>query len=242
LSKYIPIKLKRVSFEWQELGQHSVDDRSIFAFACLVQSEIIALRNILLLALHKVEENSTVDCFVSVQRNMLIRLLTGKLWEFTKALGSKASSRPGISPPVRAAIEEARAGVKLLKSLPGWIIAATLRDKLAFHYDMGALRKNVQSGIDNFAADFLIAETDGNCVFRLGEVVANGGRQEGDFDDLLDWNQKMSRVSFNFHVAVTNILIPSELYLERERIEEVNFPLDLVCDQTSRLPVIWSTP
>jgi hypothetical protein len=235
-------KFKRVSFDWKELDHHSAEDRAVFAFACFAVSEINSLRNILLLALHKVTDDNSIDGFVSVQRNMLTRLLSSKLWEFAKAVKGNASSRQGISHEVKAVVVEARKAISKSESKPGWKIARTLRDKSAFHCDIGAISRNIRSGVDDFEADFLIAEEDGNCLFRLGEVVANSGNKSDDFDDLLDWVQEMWGISVYFHLAVLNKLLPREFYSNRERTEEIFFPNDLVFSSATRLPIIGRHP
>ena len=240
MSEQIAVKFKKVELSWSELSSLSNDDRALLAFACFVVSEVNCLRNLTIQALHSICENPTAEKFVSVQRNTLVRILVSKLWEFSRAIEKKGVKLTGLSHKARTAVTSAAAELSVASKMPGAKLAESLRNKAPFHYDIGQFAKNIRDGMADFDAGFLIAEADGNCVFRMGEVVANGNEKSVNFTELLEWVQKLSRTITDFHLGLANGLIPSSLVRAREVVESVRFPSDLVATYDTRLPVLMS--
>jgi hypothetical protein len=190
VSGEIAVNFKKVEFTWSELSSLSNDDRALLAFACFVVSEVNCLRNLTIQALHSISENPIAEKFVSVQRNTLVRILVSKLWEFSKAIENKGVKLKGLSDKARTAVKSAASELSVAGKLPGAKLAESLRNKATFHYDIGQFVKNIRDGMADFEAGFLIAEADGNCVFRMGEVVASGNEKPVNFAELLEWVQK----------------------------------------------------
>lgn len=238
----VSLKFKRVDFSWSELSSLSNNDRALLAFACFAVSEVNCLRNLTIQSLHKISDNPIAEKFVLIQRNTLVRILVGKLWEFCRAIEKKGAKLSGLSPQAKTAMVSVSDEIATAGRLPGAKLAEDLRNKTTFHYDIGQFGKNIRSGLADFDAGFLIAEHDGNCVFGMGEIVANGNENHVNFTELLDWVQKISKSMTEFHLALANGLIPSSLVRAREKVVSVSFPNDLVATPTDRLPVLMSKP
>jgi len=242
VSDSVRIKFRRVSFLWSELSALPTDDRALLAFACFAVSEVNCLRNLTIQSLHQVPENPTAEKYVSIQRNTLVRILVGKLWEFCTAIERKGTKLADLSTKAKAAVTFAADQIVAAGALPGAKVANNLRNKTTFHYDIGQFRKNIRAGVGDFEAGFEITEQDGNCVFRMGEVVANGNDKQVNFEELLAWMQEIARTMTEFHLSLLNGIIPSSLFQSREKEEFIEFPKDLVAFLSDRLPVLMRSP
>lgn len=244
-------KLATYRLRWSELDQMNVDDRALFAFACLAVSEISILRRLNLLSLYTVDDNKHLEAAAELQRNLLLRVSTGKIFEFSQAFEEKIYPSKKFSAAARSHVEIAWKSIEQQRKSRGYKIAEKIRNKVGFHYDFGQIKAQSSQSEGDIDASLYFTEEDGNCFFPIGDRIAFGrlevlgnippspqNQKRDEIAEWIDWEREMLRVATKFHQSLLESLILPLFPGRLARETVVWFDTDLIATTgKSRLPL-----
>ena len=143
-------------------------------------TELNVLQRIYLQADHREIESPIVEEITAIQRNLVMRTISSKLFEFVEFCDGVVRSCKSVtlSNLVRASVERFRS----LDETKGFEIARNLRHESANHYSFKAALKNLQFVDEDTNFDIYAGKLEGNTFFPFGERLMFNARMDRHFD------------------------------------------------------------
>lgn len=207
------VEIGKIPLRMSDLDGIEPDIQAALALSSYAATECFVLMRLYLDACHKFTGNDEVDLMAIIQRNVIERAWSAKLyefWDFLKLSGDNKTS----SKPLQDAAEHALAEYRELGDAPGHALARNLRHEATNHYTLSSARKNLQYVDGKSDISLLIQPQKGNAFYTMGEVVMFLGRmnrqnKSGDFKSFGDaysawfeWNKAVTNLIGDFHHAL----------------------------------------
>jgi hypothetical protein len=172
-------------FRWSDLDHLSNLDRVAFVAGCFCVNEVNALRRITLFSMSQDEECKLVNDAAMVQRQVLLRVLTGKLFEFLE-MYNRLSARKSESRVISEALLRLREAHKTCVRHPGYKYAKKIRNSQAYHYDLGDIEQTASRVEGQTRCEFFLATEGPNSFFPFAEHLVFNPDPKGRMDDELE--------------------------------------------------------
>jgi hypothetical protein len=233
-----------------DLSALSHSEKAALTLLCFVVSELNSLKRLSLFAMHTEKLPDDAIPSAAVQRNLILRTITAKLFEFLRLVEKKVDPSAvddrvkKIFQQFSKELDEARTGI-------GFTIAKKIRNKMANHFDFEEAEKIVAQCPDTVECDFYLTEASGNSYYPMGdEVIFASGvlkaiKDSGldiSFHDALDewiaWTLRLSNLADSIHVAIFEELVAPLVPDRMAHHRPVWLPEDLVAQHPGfRLPI-----
>lgn len=235
--------------KWRDLKHLSEVELAALSGVFFCDNEVNALRRLCLLSMFWVTENDRIHKAAEIQRNMLLRTLTGRLFEFLE-LYNQISSKGRQSPAIVETMVALKKDHRDCRNHPGFKIAERIRKSQAHHYDFDAIRNLVARHDPNSAFDFNLAPESGSAFAPFAEALVFNPDPQGRLEEELTKDESESLVN-NWiewtHVA-TDLLkkLREELFERlvsakspglRPQFRTEYLPPDLKVEASFRLPL-----
>ncbi|MBN8632859.1 MAG: hypothetical protein J0L76_18660 [Rhodobacterales bacterium] len=172
-------------FRWKDIEHLSNLERTAFVAACFCVNEVNALRRITLFSMSIDEECKLVKDAEMVQRQVLLRVLTGKLFEFLE-LYKGLSGRKSESKVISDALSRLNVAHSTCVRHPGYKYAKKIRNSQAHHYDLRAIEQTASRVEKDARCEFFLATEGPNSFFPFAEHLVFNPDPKGRLDDELE--------------------------------------------------------
>jgi hypothetical protein len=210
-----------IDFNWKQMRELPDDHLAMLSVLSYAVSEVNALRRIYLCQEHERVGEKAVDSAVNIQRFLIIRSWSSRLFEaeqFLSKLCSKKSETRDESVQRLAvqAIEE----FEKISTGDGHKVAEMIRHESTNHYSFKAAKKNIEHVSVDMDVNMYLTEKSGNSYYPLGEAVMFHARldrrwanvdskemRDELFLEWLTWNTAANNWLENTHGKITNELL-----------------------------------
>ncbi|MDP3262275.1 MAG: hypothetical protein U1E06_19445 [Tabrizicola sp.] len=246
-----PIELVyKFRLKLSDLSALSPSEKAALTILCFVVSELNSLKRLSLFAMHTEQLPDDAIPSVAVQRNLILRTITAKLFEFLRLVEKKVDPA-AVDDRVKKVfqrfsreLDEARTGI-------GFTIAKKIRNKMANHFDFEEAEKIVAQCPETVECSFYLTEANGNSYYPMGdEVIFASGilkaiKDSGlaisfqdALDEWIDWTLRLSNLADSIHVAIFEELVLPLVPDRMAHHRPVWLPEDLVAKHPGfRLPI-----
>ncbi len=199
------MKIYKVTIDKDELKSLPQEEVLFFIQAGSALNDINILNKLLIVSNKKVD-NPIETKAQNSQTLFVLSILTGKLWECWIFL-RKAYFQTKLSESYEQLLSnEAKECLSKLKSCFGrGTLIKNIRNKLAFHYDMGEIRDSVNQMLDDNIPEFYMSEFQGNNLFYISEFIR--------LKIILEYTGK-SNASEAFDTLFTEVLNTTKLLMQ----------------------------
>lgn len=234
---------------WGDLKGLSEVELAAVSGIFFCDNEVNALRRLCLLSMFWVSENDRIHKAAEIQRNMLLRTLTGRLFEFLE-LYNQISSKGRQSASIVEIMDALKGEHRECRNHPGYKIAEKIRKSQAHHYDFAAIRNLVSRHDPKSLFDFNLAPEGGSAFAPFAEALVFNPDPQGRLEEELskEDSEKLVNDWINWTGVATNLLrrireqLIEKLILERNpdlrpQIRTEFLPPDLKVEAAFRLPL-----
>jgi hypothetical protein len=246
---------------WRELSDLTLDEKAAISILGFLVSEINALKRMALFAMFPHNERSEIASAIVIQRNLLLRTATAKLFEFLRFMEKRLD--PTVAPTsvsrIVGGFEKELAG---FREGIGFQLAKQIRNKMANHLDFDEAKASAEAAQDDVECGFFLTDANGNSYFPIGEEVIfasalkrtwktheDAKEREEDkatfeaaLDAWIDWTLKLSDFADRVHLALFEELIEPLVPKRMAQHKPVWVDSDLVAEHPGfRLPVFVRT-
>lgn len=225
---------------WRDLASLSDGDKALFSLASFMVNEINSLNRMLLFTIFTIDDDASVEEVAAIQRNLVLRTNTLKLFECQKTI-TRLTNSEELSDAATNVIREAAAALKVANALDGYSVAKAFRNKMGGHYDYQQVLKNTRASNDDFECAMYIAEEAGNSFFPIGERVvfdrllvpkpndeAPIKPSEASIDSWIEWSLEVGRCLRKFHYDLFETLVAPLVEGRKTRPRQIWMDTDLV--------------
>ena len=233
-----------------DLSALSRSEKAALTLLCFVVSELNSLKRLSLFAMHTEELPDDAVPAVAVQRNLILRTITAKLFEFLRLVEKKVDPA-AVDDRVKMVfqryskeLDEARTGV-------GFTIAKKIRNKMANHFDFEEAEKVAAQCPETVECSFYLTEANGNSYYPMGDeiIFASGILKaikdsgltisfQDALDEWIDWTLRLSNLADSIHVAIFEELVVPLVPDRMAHHRPIWLPEDLVAKHPGfRLPL-----
>lgn len=214
--------LEEYRFTPQDLASLDEDLAAGLSITCHAANEVNTLRRLYLFSCHDFLDKEPIDNINAIQRSVLLRIWSAKLFEFVKFVKSK-DVRNSKNLELQELIKTAKASYDELERNNDFKMARDLRNEATNHYGFKPAKKNLKHISNDSNMSFYIHRMNGNNFFPLGEEVMftarikrhvpNSAKNEvlsESFKGWLNWNNEvtkwLSQVNLDFigHIIETH--------------------------------------
>ncbi len=245
-------KLHVVRLKLRNLDALTKPQKATLAMVSFALSEVNAIRRLSLFSLFSLEGKTEIEPAALIQRNLILRTLTGKLFEFLKFFEAICAGK-AKDKKIRDEFLKFKPKVSALQNGKGYLVAKTIRNCLSNHYDIEMVIRSLSSIPDSCDYSMYLTEQRGNCYFPMGEYVVFGGvmsdsrkqhavLNETDLDAWVDWTSNVSELIYEMHKALFRELVHKADPSIRPTERNIYLDPDLVGDiGQQRMPLFhWS--
>lgn len=196
------------------------DAAAAVAVTCFAATEINALMRLYLVSTHDFIENDVIDTANAIQRSVLLRIWSAKLFEFSKFIELSGKDNKTKNAELISLANEAQEKFVDLKQAEIYPLVRSIRNETTNHYSLRPARKNLLHVADNANLTLYMHKIAGNSFYPLGEEVMFTGRinrygSDGIskeekmklYGDWLDWNLTASNWLGDVHYSFVKKLI-----------------------------------
>jgi hypothetical protein len=233
-----------------ELSPLSKSEKAALAVLCFVVSELNVLRKVSLFSMFSDEMPKDVRPAAAIQRNLFLRTMTAKLFEFLRLVEKKVA-QSAQSDRVKEVLQGFSAEISDARTGIGFTIAKKIRNKMANHFDFEEVERTIDHCEASTDCSFYLTEANGNSYYPMGDdvVFASGVNRaiaesgltvsfSEALDEWMDWTIKLSVLADSIHVALfEKLILPlNPDHMARQRPQWL--PSDLVAYHPGfRLPI-----
>ncbi len=223
---------------------------SVLGFAI---SELNALRRIFLSQSHEYTGEKPIDEASSIQRLVVLRTWSSKLFEvrdFLQSLSGKKSLTD--DPRLQELAEKALLDINMSGSQEGFEVARDVRHEASNHYLFEAAKKNIPHLHEGASLNFYIHEHGGNDFFPIGEAVMFHGRlhrrwknvpsieeRRRKFDQWIEWCMVTNEVLSVVHANFAKVLVFEKLGRNSFYTKNYWVPYALVGSPSGRMTPVF---
>ncbi|MDA7964342.1 hypothetical protein [Ruegeria sp.] len=153
----------------EEFNQIPEDQRAALCVTSYAISEINTLARLYMLSWHDLEDNDVVDHMIFAQSNVLLRLFSAKIFEFSQLMNLKDKDNKTDDPVVRGLFEAANTKFENLKARKGYKLALFVRHEASNHYRLKPARENLGGVSENARLSLYVHKHNANTIHPLGE-------------------------------------------------------------------------
>jgi hypothetical protein len=168
--------LVEYSVSSSELQEIPEDQKSILAVISYAVTEVNSLRKLYLASDHEAQGIGVIDEMISHQRNMLLRLWSAKLFEFSEFIELEKVKPKIMDEDVIAFAATVKAGFAALSIGSGYEAARNIRHEATSHYLFSAARKNLPYLDKKASLRLFLHAMTGNAFYPWGDTVMFFGR------------------------------------------------------------------
>ncbi|MBS3978991.1 MAG: hypothetical protein KGZ77_04225 [Rhodobacteraceae bacterium] len=196
------VKVATLPLYWHELSYLSEDEKAALGLVSLAANEVNVLTRLNLLQLREVVDDTIVDQGYWIQRSVILRIWSAKLYEFKIFIDNLCSGKTKCAS--KAVIDLAAKAQKAFTGAEkhsGYEIARESRNEITNHYELNPLRKNIKHLDPKSDVSICLHDIRCNSFSRLGEAVGLVGlllrktsstndvaEKAAAFESWLDWN------------------------------------------------------
>ena len=199
---------------WSDLSTLTVDEKASLSILSFVVSELNALKRLSLFAMYDHDEHSTVAPSIAIQRNLILRTTTAKLFEFLRFV-EKQIEKESLSERLRRVFRIFEIELGEMRLGYGFKIAKQIRHKMANHLDFDEAVLSVEAASQSLDCSFYLTEASGNSYYPMGDEIVfsssihraleNSG-EDISFQDALDawiaWTLSLADLADRLHLEM----------------------------------------
>jgi hypothetical protein len=245
--------------KWSELASLTLDEKAALSILGFLVSEINALKRLSLLAMFPHDEKSDIAPAIAIQRNLILRTTTAKLFEFLRFVEKRLDNKAEVTSVTRilTGFSEELAG---LREGIGFRLARQIRHKMANHLDFDEAKASAETAGNDVECSFYLTVANGNSYFPIGDEVVfasslkrtwesetdeNSPLEEEErpsfadaLDAWIDWTLKLSDLADRVHLALFKELVEPLVPDRMAQHKPVWLDPDLVASHPGfRLPI-----
>jgi hypothetical protein len=249
--------------KWSELSSLTLDEKAALSILGFLVSEINALKRLSLFSMFPHDENSDIAPAIAIQRNLILRTTTAKLFEFLRFMEKRLDPMAEVTSISRifGTFAEELSG---FRDGIGFRLAKQIRHKMANHLDFEEAKASAETAGDDVECSFYLTVANGNSYFPVGDevVFASSLKRTWDsdteenppddvenkpsFSDALDawieWILKLSDLADRVHLALFTELVEPLVPDRMAQHKSVWLESDLVANHPGfRLPIFIRT-
>ncbi|UWQ54265.1 hypothetical protein [Leisingera caerulea] len=156
---------------WAELSSLSDDEKAVVGVLSYATTESNALRRMFIFASHEMVGEDAIDTAISIQRFVLLRTASSRLFEVKEFLEFGGKRKTLKDEKILAFAAEALDAFEKLKGKNGYEIARNMRHEATHHYSLSAARKNLRHVPSNANCSLYLHQMTGNSYYPMGEEV-----------------------------------------------------------------------
>ena len=184
----------------EELKKLPEDQQAIIAILCFAVSEVNSLARLYIFNSHDLVGEDAIDSAAFIQRLLLLRTWSSKLFEIRQCLSKIAKQKQTHDSEVLRLVGEALARFEEINDPVATPIVRDIRNGLANHYSFADAKRNLKHVKPSAVCNFYIHKMNGNSFYPLGEEVMfmgmmNRHAKRDDtlqamelFDEWMQWN------------------------------------------------------
>lgn len=175
-------------------------------------SEVNALRRVFLSQSHVYTGDRVIDEAMSIQRLVILRTWSSKLFEAKEFLGSLCGKKPvSIDQRLNDLASEALLSLAASESSEGYEVARDVRHEASNHYPFEVARKNIEYIHKDALLSMFVHEHVGNDFFPMGEAVMFHGRLHRRWKNVpsLEERRRKFKLWIDWCIELTDKLIAS---------------------------------
>ena len=206
---------------WDEFVSIPEDQRAALSVSSFAVSEINALARLYILSWHNAEDNDVVDQVIFMQSNLLLRMFSAKIFEFSQLVNLKDKDNKTEDQVVRDVFERAASEFSKLKDRKGYKLAMFVRNEASNHYRLKPARENLTGVSENARLSLCLHRHNANTFHPLGEegmFIARLNRADraaatkedkiGLHDEWFQWNLDATEwVNRSFEYLVQKVIL-----------------------------------
>ena len=233
-----------------DLSGLSKSEKAALTVLCFIVSELNSLHRLSLFAMHSEDLPQDALPAVALQRNLILRTTTAKLFEFLR-FAEKKIDPDALDDRVKKVFQKFSKELGESRSGIGFTIAKKIRNKMANHFDFEEAGKIVEQCPESTECSFFLTESSGNSYYPMGDdiIFVSGilkaikdSKLTITFRDALDawinWTLQLSRLADSIHFAIIKELILPLVPDRMARHRALWLPKDLVAEHPRfRLPI-----
>lgn len=152
------------------------DLSAALAVTCYAVSEINTLMRLYIFSSHQVIDNEVIDAASMIQRGVLLRTWSSKLFEFSEFIHLNGKHNKTKNVDLIELAKQAQKSFEQLKQEKGFDLVRNIRHEASNHYCLNPARKNLKHLSPTSKLSFYLHEKNGNSFFPMGEEVMFIGR------------------------------------------------------------------
>lgn len=235
--------------KWRDLTNLSQVEKAALTGVFFCDNEVNSLRRLCRLSMFWIEDNETIHRAAEIQRNMLLRTLTGRLFEFL-ALYNEISSKGRTSAKLVGVIGSLKDAHRECRKHPGFRIAEKIRNSQAHHYSLDAIGQLVDRHGADSKLDFNFSPESDNAFAPFAEALVFNpdpqGRLEEELPELvaeelvndwINWTHAATDLLRSLRDSLVEALVAPEIPKMRPQFRTEFLAPDLKVEETARLPL-----
>lgn len=162
---------------WARIQQLPDDQQAAIALLSYAVSEANALSRLYILNSHNLIDEEAIDCATSIQRFLLLRIWSAKLFEVEDflQLGS-AKKKASKDKDLLELAADALQSFSKLRDTTAYPVVRNIRHEATNHYSFKAAKQNLKHVSKNANCNMYLHELNGNSFYPMGEEVMFIGR------------------------------------------------------------------
>lgn len=164
------------SLRWADLRDLPEDQVAFLGVLSYAVSEVNALSGIYIFSSHPMIENEAIDNAILIQRFVLLRSWSARLFEAIELLENGVKKRQISDQDLLEFVKECLKELSAIKSSKGYELARDLRNESTNHYSFSTAKKNLKHISDRANCNMYLHEKKVNSFYPFGEEVMFVGR------------------------------------------------------------------
>ncbi len=193
---------------WKRVQLLPEDHQAAVAVLSFAVSEVNALSRLYIFNTHEMLGEEAIDCATSIQRFLILRTWSAKLFEMEEFLqlgGKKKVSRDAeLLQLAGSALED----FGELRDPQVYPIVRDIRNEATSHYSFAAAKKNLKHVSPNANCNMYLHQMNGNSFYPMGEEVMFVGRMNRRGATLKEKSERAEQIKnwMNWNLAASNWL------------------------------------
>ncbi len=205
---------------WARIQQLPEDQQAAIAVLSYAVSEANALSRLYIFNSHNMIDEEAIDCATSIQRFLLLRIWSAKLFEVEEFLKLGGTKKESKDEDLLELATDALENFSKLRSTEAYPIVRNIRHEATNHYSFKAAKDNLKHVSKNANCSMYLHELSGNSFYPMGEEVMFIGRinrhgaslatkeqKSEQLESWMNWNLGANRWLAQTHYSFINRLI-----------------------------------
>jgi len=212
--------------KWGELSPLTLDEKAALSILGFLVSEINALKRMSLFSMFPHTEHSDLAPSIAIQRNLLLRTATAKLFEFLRFVEKRLDPQAEVT-SVSRILGKFSTELSSLRDGIGFQLAKHIRNKMANHLDFDEAKFSAEAASNTAECSFYLTNANGNSYYPIGDEIVFASALQGiwkvseeqktnkeekaSFEEALDawidWTLKLSDLADRVHLALFTELV-----------------------------------